>query len=467
MLERAAEQPRSRDLDLPAVAVLGDDPDLLAAGDVGDVARDREAALEVAVVAVGADDLRVDQLVERVPDLDHAGLQRLAELGRGEADAGRVAHRVRSGRRAARAGTCRSCRRAGPSAAGAGHRGGRWVGRSWPRSISKRPAAPGTGRQAVGVASSTSRGRRPSRPCPRPRRPHRRPPSRASLGGIARGIRRRARRTPRRSLGPALDFSASFPLASAVASPALRASGTGLRRRRRGRAPRPSRRRLAHGRRRLLGEVVERVTDRLELGIRSTRPRTRRSRRPRSGGVIGRPWRPRRRRARRRTAAWIVGIGHGGVLLLVASLSHERRHRSCLPEVARPVALRAATRGRRRPTTAAPAPPSSSATGSVAAQDHVAAPAVRAPGDVGGRRPDDRRRRCPRSRRASAEPLGHRRGLALGGRRGRRARPSASRAARTAASRTGGAARARRRRTRPRRRSPTARSPDGRAGRSG
>jgi hypothetical protein len=32
--------------------------------------------------------------VERVLDLDDAGLQRLAELGRGEAHAGGVAHRV-------------------------------------------------------------------------------------------------------------------------------------------------------------------------------------------------------------------------------------------------------------------------------------------------------------------------------------------------------------------------------------
>ena len=89
-----AEQPRSRDLDLLPAAVLGDDPDLLAAGDVGDVARDREAALEVAVVALGADDPRVDQLVELALDLDDAGLQRFAELRRREADARRVAHRV-------------------------------------------------------------------------------------------------------------------------------------------------------------------------------------------------------------------------------------------------------------------------------------------------------------------------------------------------------------------------------------
>ena len=39
--------------------------------------------------------LRVDQLVQLALDLDDAGLQRLAELGRGQPDAGRIAHRVR------------------------------------------------------------------------------------------------------------------------------------------------------------------------------------------------------------------------------------------------------------------------------------------------------------------------------------------------------------------------------------
>ena len=64
VLERPAEEPGSGDLDLLAVAVLGDDPDVLAPGDVGVVAGEREAALEVAVVAGGPDDPRVDQLVE-------------------------------------------------------------------------------------------------------------------------------------------------------------------------------------------------------------------------------------------------------------------------------------------------------------------------------------------------------------------------------------------------------------------
>ena len=51
VLERPAEQPGPGDLDLLAVPVLGHDPDLLAPRDVGVVARQRQAALEVAVVA--------------------------------------------------------------------------------------------------------------------------------------------------------------------------------------------------------------------------------------------------------------------------------------------------------------------------------------------------------------------------------------------------------------------------------
>ena len=76
------------------VAILGDDPDPFASGHVGDVAGDRQAALKVPVVAGRPDDPRVDQLVELVLDLDDAGLHRLAELRRRQADPGRVAHRV-------------------------------------------------------------------------------------------------------------------------------------------------------------------------------------------------------------------------------------------------------------------------------------------------------------------------------------------------------------------------------------
>ena len=95
VLERPTEQPGPGDLDFLAMAVLGDDPDLLAAGDVRDVARDRQTALEVAVVAGRPNDARVDQLVQLVLDLDDAGLQGLTELWRGQPDPGRVAHRVR------------------------------------------------------------------------------------------------------------------------------------------------------------------------------------------------------------------------------------------------------------------------------------------------------------------------------------------------------------------------------------
>jgi hypothetical protein len=94
VLEGASEEPGARDLDLLAQTVLGDDPDSLLAGDVGHVARDREAAFEVPVLAGRADDARVDELVELLLDLDDAGLERLAQLRRGEADAGCVAHRL-------------------------------------------------------------------------------------------------------------------------------------------------------------------------------------------------------------------------------------------------------------------------------------------------------------------------------------------------------------------------------------
>ena len=88
------KQPGPGDLDLLAEAVLGDDPHALPPGHVRHVARDGQAALEVAIVAASADDPRVHQLVELVLDLDDADLQRLTQLGRGQADPGRVAHRV-------------------------------------------------------------------------------------------------------------------------------------------------------------------------------------------------------------------------------------------------------------------------------------------------------------------------------------------------------------------------------------
>ena len=95
MLQRAHRAGRCRRPCTCGFLILGDDPDLLAARDVGDVAGDREAALEVRVVPGRADDARVDELVEGVLDLDHAGLQRDTDLGCGEADARRVAHGLR------------------------------------------------------------------------------------------------------------------------------------------------------------------------------------------------------------------------------------------------------------------------------------------------------------------------------------------------------------------------------------
>src|SRR5439155_5282521 len=56
--------------------------------------RDREAALEIAIVPDRARDLWVDELVDLTLDLDHTTAQRLAELRRGEPDAGCRPHRI-------------------------------------------------------------------------------------------------------------------------------------------------------------------------------------------------------------------------------------------------------------------------------------------------------------------------------------------------------------------------------------
>src|SRR5215475_9575774 len=71
VLERPTEKAAPGDLDLLPEAVLGDDPDLLLAGDVGVVAGQREAALQIAVLAAPPDDPRVHQLVQLIADLDH------------------------------------------------------------------------------------------------------------------------------------------------------------------------------------------------------------------------------------------------------------------------------------------------------------------------------------------------------------------------------------------------------------
>ncbi len=77
------------------MAVLGDDPHLLASGHIRDVSGDREATLEVVVVARRADDARVDELVQVALDLDHARLEGHAQLRRGQAYARCGTHGVR------------------------------------------------------------------------------------------------------------------------------------------------------------------------------------------------------------------------------------------------------------------------------------------------------------------------------------------------------------------------------------
>src|SRR5450759_423705 len=94
VLERPPQEARSGDLELPADAVLGNHPDLLLPRHVRHVARDREASLEIAVLAVLAHDPRVHELEQPILDLHDGDVQRLAELRRREADARRVAHRV-------------------------------------------------------------------------------------------------------------------------------------------------------------------------------------------------------------------------------------------------------------------------------------------------------------------------------------------------------------------------------------
>jgi hypothetical protein len=94
VLQRARQETGARDPDRASVSVLCSDRDLLAPRDVRNVARDREATLEVSIVARGAHDTRVDELVQPALDLDHARLQRDSHLGRRESDAGCCTHRL-------------------------------------------------------------------------------------------------------------------------------------------------------------------------------------------------------------------------------------------------------------------------------------------------------------------------------------------------------------------------------------
>src|SRR5215213_6644559 len=94
VLQRAGEQPGTGDLDLPTEPVLRHYPDLLAARDESDEARDGQAALEVALVTFAANEPRVDQLVDFAADFDDGRLQRDAHLRRGKSDARGCAHRL-------------------------------------------------------------------------------------------------------------------------------------------------------------------------------------------------------------------------------------------------------------------------------------------------------------------------------------------------------------------------------------
>src|SRR5688500_19980190 len=88
MLKGTGKEPAAGHLDLLALPILGDDPDLLAPRHVGVVAGQREAALEVVLVAAGPDDPGIHQLVELVAHLDDAGLKGDPHLRRGQPDTG-------------------------------------------------------------------------------------------------------------------------------------------------------------------------------------------------------------------------------------------------------------------------------------------------------------------------------------------------------------------------------------------
>src|SRR5688500_6569075 len=94
MLKGTGKEPAAGNLDLLAVPILGDDPDLLAPRHVGVVAGQREAALEIVLVAARPDDPGIHQLVELVADLDDTGLQGDPHLRRGQPDTGCLPHRL-------------------------------------------------------------------------------------------------------------------------------------------------------------------------------------------------------------------------------------------------------------------------------------------------------------------------------------------------------------------------------------
>ena len=249
-------------------------------------------------------------------------------------------------------------------------------------------------RGRVGAPPATSVRRRPRR-VGRGASPRRR-------GGVAGAS---APSSPLWTRGPrrprSRDRSASLPLASAVASPALlRRRAPPCRPRSRGRARRSRADDLADGRRRALGEVVERVAERLEDA--ATRPSRRAvGRRPSPASPVE-PWKRLVGGLVAGSAAWMsCDRSSGRPPVAVVHRRTNRGHRSSPAEgratgrseqrlgvhVHRPRRVEAAVEQRHR---------------IVAAQDDVPAPPVGPARDVGRRRPDDRRRRSPAPSRARA-----------------------------------------------------------------
>ena len=175
---------RASGLDPPAPPILGHDPDLLTARHVRRVARDRQAALEVSVVARRADDLRVDQLEQAVLDLDHAGRdgprRPAARQARRPARRASCAARSSSSPCSEPAEARRPARRA---CGGAGRRGGRLGGCS-----------------CAGVYGRV----------------------RAGSAGHANAARRRSGDAGRSVVGSVVSAVASSPVAASSAAPALR-----------------------------------------------------------------------------------------------------------------------------------------------------------------------------------------------------------------------------------------------------
>ncbi len=217
MLEGATEEARARDLDARGRAGSARRPRPSRGAHVRHVARDREAALEVAVVARRPDDPRVHELVELALDLDHAGPRRPRRAGAPRARP-RARARIVSVRSSSSSWRYLPKLSTGsPLAGAAGHRGGRWDGRSWDE---YRRGRPGLGRRGAGP--------------PRPDRSELWPPGCAATSALRvgrRGRLGRRRAASRCLLGGSRRRSAATPgarrrvPASAVATAAFWASG--------------------------------------------------------------------------------------------------------------------------------------------------------------------------------------------------------------------------------------------------